>query len=280
MPVPKALLISTTCQRFSLGTFLCCFIASTCMGISLPMNVIALVTLFFLGVGGIASAFHLGRPKRFFNAFSNIGSHLTQEALITPFLGIGLLVCGLDGFLINLGEAAGIVYWLTAFFSLLFLVSTGLVYHLSSRPAWNTTLVTIIFMLTAAEAGTITTIAILLGLGSAVPVWLTLLAFLSIVLCLICQFSFTARLKSVGYGVNVLVNQEPFKKTYTLWMVFGLAGLAVALITAVALHSAVAAFVGVVCAVVGIVYWTVLLFNVALKVKMFPMYRVDLNHNM
>lgn len=280
MQVPKALLISTTCQRFSLGTFLCCFIVSTFMGVTLPMNVIALVSLFFLGVGGIASAFHLGRPKRFFNAFANFGSHLTQEALITPFLGIGLLACGLNGFYIGLGAATGIVYWITVFLSLIFLVSTGLVYHLSSRPAWNTILVSIIFLLTAAEVGAITTIAIVLALGVAIPVGLVVLAFLSIALCLICQFAYTARLRSVGYGVNVFVNQEPFKTNYTLWIIFSLAGLVVAFIAAVGLNSTVAAYIGVICAVVGIVYWTILLFNVALKVKMFPMYDVDLNLNM
>jgi anaerobic dimethyl sulfoxide reductase subunit C (anchor subunit) len=128
--------------------------------------------------------------------------------------------------------------------------------------------------------GTITTIAIVLGLGAAVPVGLAVLAFLAFALCLICQFFFTARLKSVGYGVDVFVNQEPFKTTYTLWFIFGLAALAVALIAAVALQSAVAAYAGVICAMVGIVYWTILFYKVALKVKMFPMYSVDLNLNM
>jgi DMSO reductase anchor subunit len=280
MPVPKALLISTTCQRFSLGTFLCCFIAAKFMGITLPMNIIALVTLFFLGVGGIASAFHLGRPKRFFNAFSNFGSHLTQEAFITPFLGIALLACGVDGFFIHLGAATDIVYWISAILSLLFLISTGLVYHLSSRPAWNTSLVLIVFLLTAAEAGTITTIAIVLSSGLAVPAGLAVLAFLAFALCLGCQFYYLARLKSVGYGVNVFVNQEPYKAIYSLWLIFGMVALGVAFISAIALQSAIVAFAGVISALVGIVFWTMLFFKVALKVKMFPMYSADLNLNM
>ena len=280
MPVHLSLLISTTCQRLSLGTFLCCFIATKFMGVTLPMNIIALVSLFFLGIGGIASMFHLGRPIRFFNAFSNLGSHVTQEAFITPFLGIALLACGVDGSLIHLGAATGLVYWLAAILSLLFLISTGLVYQLSARPAWNSFLGPVIFLLTAAEVGTITTIAIVLGFGAAVPVALAVLAFFAFALCLIFQFLYTARLKSVGYGVDVFVCREPFKATYTLWLIFGLAALAITLIAAVALQSAVAAYAGVICTVVGIFFWTMLFYKVALKVKMFPMYSVDLNLNM
>ncbi len=280
MPVHKALLISTTCQRFSLGTFLCCFVATKFMGVALPMNIIALASLFLLGVGGIASAFHLRRPERFFNAFTNLGSHLTQEAYITPFLGVALLACGVDGFFLHLGAATDFVYWVSVILSLIFLISTGLVYQLSSRPAWNTPLVLSIFLLTSAELGTITTIAIVLGLGAAVPAGLAVMAFLALALCLICQFFYTNRLKSVGYGVDVFVNQDPYKTTYTVWVVFGLVALAGALVASVALHSAVAAYAGVICALVGIVYWTVLFYKVALKVKMFPMYRVDLNLNM
>lgn len=280
MPVPKALLISTTCQRFGLGTFLCCFVVTTFMGTPIPMNIIALATLFLLGVGGIASAFHLGKPKRFFNAFANPRSHLTQEAFITPFLGIALFVCGIDGFILHLGPAIAAVYWVAVMLSLIFLISTGLVYHLTSRPAWNTYLVFIIFLLTAAEAGTITTLAILFSLGVAAPVGLVGMTFITFIGCLLFQFLFTVRLKSVGYGVNVYANQEPYKTTYTLWFIFSLTAMVIALIAAVALQSVIVAVLGVICTLVGIVFWTVLSFNVALKVKMFPMYRVDLNLNM
>jgi DMSO reductase anchor subunit len=280
MPVPKALLISTTFQRFSLGTFLCCFIATKFMGLSLPMNVIALITLICLGVGGIASAFHLGRPKRFFNAFANLGSHLTQEALITPFLGIALLACSVDHWLINIGPAIDIIYWIAVLLALLFLISTGLVYHLSSRPAWNTYLVLIVFLLTAAEAGAITTLAIALSYGLAVSAGLSFLAILAYALCLVFQLAFLNRLKTVGYGVDVFVTHEPYKTMFVFWLIFGLVLAGIALIFAVALNSAIFAYVSVIAAVAGIVFWTVLFFNVGLKVKMFPMYTVDLNLNM
>ena len=250
------------------------------MAIALPINFIAVASLALLGVGGLASMFHLGRPKRFFNAFANFGSHLTQEALITPFLGLGLLACAADGFVIQLGAATGIVYLITAVLSILFLISTGMVYHLSSRPAWNSIINVIIFLLTAAEVGTIATMAIILSLGQAIPTGLAGAALASFVLSLICQFIFTNRLKSVGYGVNVNVSQAPYRTTSTLWLVFSLAALAVALLCSTGAPSAAAAFAGVLCTLVSIASWTVLLFNVALKVKMFPMYSVDLNVNM
>ena len=280
MQVHKALLISTTCQRLGLGTFIFSFIASTFLDVALPMNIISLAVLILLGLGGIASAFHLGRPNRFFNAFSNFKSHLTQEAFVTPFLGIALLVCGLDGILFDLGSFISLFYWITIVLSILFLISTGLVYQLSSRPAWDTPLVLIVFLLTAAEAGSIATIAIVLGIGETVPLGLVVLAFLSFALSLICQFFFTSRLKTVGYGVDVFVNQEPFRATYMLWVVFGLVAFVIALLAAVTLKSAIAAYLGVISAVIGIFYWTILFYKVALKVKMFPMYDVDLNLNM
>ena len=94
MQIHWPLVISTACQRVGLGMFLCAFLADLCFGLGLPLNLVALATLALLGVGGIASIFHLQTPSRFFNAFSNFKSHLTQEALLTPFLGQLSLDCG------------------------------------------------------------------------------------------------------------------------------------------------------------------------------------------
>ena len=109
MQIHWPLVISTACQRVGLGMFACAFLANLALGTVLPLNVVALATLTLLAVGGIASIFHLQTPARFFNAFSNFGSHLTQEALITPFLGIALLACGLNGFVYDMGPATIVV---------------------------------------------------------------------------------------------------------------------------------------------------------------------------
>ena len=54
-----------------------------------------------------------------------------------------------------------------------------------------------------------------------------------------------------GGNVVVFVNQEPYKSTYSYWLTFGFVVLAVALVGAVALQSAVAAYVGVISAIVS-----------------------------
>ena len=90
MQVHWPLVISTACQRAGLGLLLCVVFANAVLGSQLPSNIACLVALALLCAGGIASVFHLQRPSRFFNAFSNPKSHLTQEGFITPFLGVAL----------------------------------------------------------------------------------------------------------------------------------------------------------------------------------------------
>ena len=106
MQVHWPLVISTACQRAGLGLLLCAVFANAVLGSQLPSNIACLVALALLCAGGIASVFHLQRPSRFFNAFSNPKSHLTQEGFITPFLGVALIAAGLDGIAFNAGAAS------------------------------------------------------------------------------------------------------------------------------------------------------------------------------
>ena len=133
MQIHWPLVISTVCQRVGLGLFICAFVGQVYAGSPVPLSVVAWITLALLAVGGIASVFHLQRPQRFFNAFSNLKSHLTQEALITPFLGVALLVCALNGTLFDLGVATAFVGAVTAILAGAFLVCTGLAYQMGSR---------------------------------------------------------------------------------------------------------------------------------------------------
>ncbi|MBE6032668.1 MAG: hypothetical protein E7224_05690 [Clostridiales bacterium] len=277
MQIHRALLISTTCQRLSLGMFILCVLANQFMGVSLPMHIVAIVTLILLAFGGIASAFHLARPQRFFNAFSNFGSHLTQEAFITPFLGVALLICCADGLLFDLGMVGVVIQWVAFILAIAFLISTGLVYQLSSRPAWNTPLVLIIFLLTAAQAGTLATDVMILAFGQTIPVGMVALSIIAFVACLIAQIAYIQRLKSVGYGVDVNVTDSPYKGTWLGWLIFGVILVIICLVATLAVPFLALSLAAVVCSIIGIVFWTILFYKVALKVKMFPMYEVDLN---
>lgn len=277
MQIHWPLVVSTTCQRVGLGMYVCTLLAAWAFGLALPMNLVALATLAFLGIGGIASIFHLQTPSRFFNAFSNLRSHLTQEALITPFLGIALVVSGLDGLLYNLGGASTALQAITGALALAFLVCTGLAYQMRSRPAWNTGFIIGLFLLTAAEAGSIAAIVVCLAAGFALPAGLTGTAAACFVACVITQTAYTRRMRNVGYGVNVRASEPPYRSSYSVWIAAGVVVTGIALILAAVLTSVLGGIVALVASAVGIAAWTVLFFKGALKVKMFPMYPVDLN---
>lgn len=280
MQIHWPLVISTVCQRVGLGMFACAFLASVALGVALPLNVVALATLVLLAVGGIASIFHLQTPTRFFNAFSNFGSHLTQEALITPFLGIALLACGLNGFFYDLGPAAIAVATAAFLLAVAFLICTGLAYQMGSRPAWNTGFVLGLFLLTAAEAGSIAVCAVCALSGGAVPVAIAVATIVLFVGCVAVQFAYVARMRHVGYGVDVRVNEAPYKGVFSAWVVLGVACTGLGMLGGLALASGPLLLAALVLSALGIVAWTVLFFKGACKVKMFPMYPVDLNLDM
>ena len=275
MQIHWPLVVSTACQRVGLGLFICAFV----MGSPVPLAVVAWITLGLLAVGGIASIFHLQRPQRFFNAFSNLKSHLTQEALITPFLGLALLACGLNGALYDLGGATFVVELVATALAAAFLVCTGLAYQMGSRPAWNTPFVLALFLLTALEAGAIGVVVLWLAAWGIVPVAYVAVALVATAACASCQGAYVHRMRSVGYGVNVNATEAPYRPVFITWVVTGVALPLAALGLMFAVPVAALALAWLSCAG-GIAAWTVLFFKGAHKVKLFPMYPVDLNLDM
>lgn len=280
MHIHWPLVVSTTCQRVGLGMYVCALLISWASGTRLPMNIIALGTIVFLGIGGIASIFHLQSPSRFFNAFSNLKSHLTQEALITPLLGLALLACALNGILYDVGAASTALEGVAAALALAFLICTGLAYQMRSRPAWNTGFIVVLFLLTAAQAGSIATVAIFLGLGMTVPFMLAGAAIACFVACAATQVAYTRRMRTVGHGVNVHVAEQPYRTSCIVWVIVGVMATGIGIASALFLASAAGAIFALAASAGGIAAWTVLFFKGALKVKMFPLYPVDLNLDM
>ena len=268
MQIHWPLVISTACQRAGLGLIMCVFVANALMGAQIPLNIAAWVTLVLLVIGGCASIFHLQRPQRFFNAFTNLKSHLTQEGIITPFLGIALL-------LVALGVGGAVAEVICVFLALAFLVCTGLAYQMKSRPAWNTWYVLILFLLTALEAGFVGAIVVA---GSAInALYYCAIAF--ICLTTLAQLGYIARMAKVGYGVAYRAFEPPYRNTALVW---GLTA-AVALVVAIAAALSGGGMMMVLawaCIVISIAAWTVLFFKGAHKVRMFPMYSEDLNLDM
>ncbi|MDO5042905.1 MAG: dimethyl sulfoxide reductase anchor subunit [Slackia sp.] len=280
MQVNWPLVVSTVCQRSALGLFICAFVANAVLGAALPLSWIALVALVLIAVGGLASVFHLQRPQRFFNAFSNPKSHLTQEAVVTLPLGVLLLASCLNGIVYDLGEADVVVYAFTALAAMAFLIVTGMAYQMKSRPAWNTAYIPALFLLTAAEAGSIGVALACAVFAGGVSDAIVACALVFTVACICAQGAYLKRMAHVGYGVAVKISDAPYKGCFGVWVAFGavipLAGLCVAF----APCAVIAVAVAWVSSIIGIAVWTALFFRGALKVKMFPMYPVDLNLDM
>ncbi len=275
MQVHWPLVISTACQRAGLGLFVCAWIANL-LGAGLPMWLIALITLLFLAVGGCASIFHLQRPQRFFNAFSNPKSHLTQEGAITPFLGIGLL-------LVIFGVGGIAVEAITFILALAFLLVTGKAYQMNSRPAWNTYYVLALFLLTALSAGFVGCVFVAACTGNAAIRALVICAVLALGACEIVQVLYINRMAKVGYGVAYDAFKQPYRPYTMLWQIalfFAVVLVAITMFVAAGPIATACALLAEVCIVISIAAWTALFFKGAHKVKMFPMYPVDLNLDM
>ncbi len=117
----------------------------------------AITSLLALGIGGIISSLHLGHPERIFHILGNIKSGIAQEFIITAVIGavivlyIGLLIWkgASDGARKNVATIGLLVSVIAVF-------STGRIYVLPARPAWNTFIIPILFVATAAALGLFT----------------------------------------------------------------------------------------------------------------------------
>ncbi len=114
----------------------------------------ALTSLAAMGVGGIISAMHLGHPERVFHILGNVKSGIAQEFILTAVVGgiialYTLLLLWKDASV----QARKNVAALGFVFAVLMTFSTGRIYVLGSRPAWNTYIIPILYVATAVALG-------------------------------------------------------------------------------------------------------------------------------
>ncbi len=114
----------------------------------------AITSLVLLGIGGIISALHLGHPERAFHILGNIGSGISQEFIMSAVAGVIIVIY----IALLLWEGASpaarkntAIVGLIAAVILVF--STGHLYVLGARPAWNTYILPILYIAMAAPLG-------------------------------------------------------------------------------------------------------------------------------
>lgn len=111
-----------------------------------------LVTAFVaLVAGGITSFLHLKTPARFFGQFGNVESPINHELIAVIVMGIVMAVYFFQ--LRNKKMPSKIVSAISAIVSLLVVIVVSISYLLAARPAWDTFLLPVYYIVNAALLG-------------------------------------------------------------------------------------------------------------------------------
>ena len=113
----------------------------------------AVTALVFLVLGGIASVLHLGHPERIFGALGHPTSGIFVESLL-----IGLTALASIAYIIAIEKAASekvcrVIASVGVVFAVLLAFAVGSTYVLSSRPAWDTPILPLLYLASAAAMG-------------------------------------------------------------------------------------------------------------------------------
>jgi anaerobic dimethyl sulfoxide reductase subunit C (anchor subunit) len=116
----------------------------------------AITALVAVALGGVASAFHLGHVERIFNVLSNLSSGIAQELILTGLTGLAILV-----YIITMrrgysAQARKIVATIGLVLAVILAFAIGNLYVLPARPAWNTLLLPLLQLASAAVLGLFT----------------------------------------------------------------------------------------------------------------------------
>jgi anaerobic dimethyl sulfoxide reductase subunit C (anchor subunit) len=153
MDVQWALVFFTLFTGLGVGLFVA-VVATEWWGkaetVRFPAAVTALVAL---AIGGVASLLHLGHPDRIFGALGHPTSGIFIEMLFIGLAGIGIIV-----YLVMLKRGSSdvsrkAVATVTAVPAVVLSFTVGNTYVMASRPAWDTLILPLAYVATAAVMG-------------------------------------------------------------------------------------------------------------------------------
>lgn len=116
----------------------------------------AITALVAMAAGGVASVFHLGHIERLFNVLSNLSSGIAQELILSGLTGLAIVVYII---VVRMGYSAQvrkIVAIVGLVLAAILAIVVGKNYVLASRPAWNTWLLPLLYLASAAVLGLFT----------------------------------------------------------------------------------------------------------------------------
>ena len=116
-----------------------------------------LVIILTLGLGLIASLFHLGDPFRAYRAVTNIGtSWLSREVLSgVSFVVLGAVFAFMQWRKIASFAVRNVIAWIAALVGLVLVFNMSRIYMIPTQPAWNTLATPILFYTTTLLLGSL-----------------------------------------------------------------------------------------------------------------------------
>ncbi len=114
----------------------------------------AITSLVFLAIGGLIAAFHLGHPERAFHILGNVKSGISIEFILSAIAGAFIvLYIALHLWQGASDKARKNVALIGLIPAVLLVLSSGYIYVLGARPAWNTFILPLLFLAMAAPLG-------------------------------------------------------------------------------------------------------------------------------
>ncbi len=269
------LVISTLLMRLGVSIIVTHIVTSIWYDSTLSDGLVAVISIVSVGLGGLFSMAHLGRPTRFMNSFANLSSMLTWEAILTPLWLVSACALAvasyMDGpsFVLVLSKCGTVVFGISLIYA------TAKAYHLKARPSWATPLVLYEFFLSAACMGILAYLGLATLLGTLpseelLPLGMVLLAVLLSEFAL--TISYRYHIRAVSKSASEVLQDRMSSLQYGLWIVLGLMlpaiVIAFALVTRhLSMEGALISFAGF---FIGAVLWRVLFFRVATPIKITP----------
>ncbi len=199
MAVQWPLIIFTLCTCMSAGIFgMQGFLAYRDKGGDLQLPAL-IVSVVFIGIGGIASFLHLQHWDRIFNGFGHLTSGITQE-----LIGIALIAIMMVVYFLVLRKKGTVPKWaagMAMVASALLVFIMGHSYLMESRLIWNTYLLPAYYLASAFMLGSLAVwlIASVLKVDDAMPIC----AKASLISCgvmLVVVFAYVAFISTVTFS--------------------------------------------------------------------------------
>lgn len=224
----------------------------------------ALLALVTLAISGFSSVLHLGHPERIFGALGHPTSGIFMEALLIGLFGLDLIA-----YLIALRKKVAdrsrkVIAGSGLIPAVLLSFAVGYTYVMPSRPAWDTLLLPLLYVASAAVIGCFS-VSVLLAGTDAVP-YRTTMAALGIqgllTFCYVVYLAFAPYQEETRSAMRVLTGDL----AVVFWVGLVLIGL---LIPAAIIRTKKATVVGLLCVLAAGVAFRMLMFSLGSSIRTF-----------